>query len=111
MATPKNKAHERPPLASCAGSAAWESVQKSLPEYGKGVLISTKHGDVTAAQREYHKAINELNPAWWGWTPYLSSDNEGYYGFDFDDDEVTHWSPLPEPPNAKVSDSGEAAQG
>jgi hypothetical protein len=88
----------------------WISVKFQLHPEITGVLVATNGGKVTAAMWVHHNAINELNPEHWNWQPYLSSDNEGQYGFDFDDNEdVTHWMKLPNPPNKERRHAGPTA--
>jgi hypothetical protein len=64
----------------------WISVKHRLPEVGVGVLITDGH---VVACGEYR-----------GRNLYWSGHGfRGYeWEFDFDDDDITHWMPLPELP-------------
>lgn len=65
----------------------WIEIKKELPNIGLGVLISDGK-DMASAER--CKSHREDKLAWTGY---------GYGGyeweFDFNEDEVTHWMPLP----------------
>ena len=58
----------------------WISVKERLPKDGVTVLVRTTYGLVAAALHD----------------TYLHEREEGDNSFD--DSEVTHWMPLPEPP-------------
>jgi hypothetical protein len=61
--------------------SAWISVEERLPDDGDSVLIFHKSGDMFTA---WYRTWNE------DWCDYN--------GFLVGEDEVTHWQPLPEPP-------------
>lgn len=68
----------------------WIAIKDKLPEVGVGVLI-TNGVIVTAAQRDtlFDDRIN------WDGHEY-----GGYeWDFDFDENSITHWMSLPDPPN------------
>jgi hypothetical protein len=90
----------------------WISVDEKLPDFETGVLVATVEGKITAAQLFEHRLPDDFKPGpgsgWdsymikraqrgWGWHPYLVSSSEWEW-LEFDDEDVTHWCPLPEPP-------------
>ena len=66
-------------------SNGWISVSERLPEEGVTVLIYTIDGET----KEAH--LSGYLDLW--------SDNEDVYRYD----DITHWIPLPEPPNESAS--------
>lgn len=65
----------------------WVSVKERLPEWDQCVLVVVKGGGMVTAQ--WSKMVED-------WTNY------GWSGYEWDwildDEPVTHWMPLPEPP-------------
>lgn len=82
----------------------WIKVEDGLPDFDMGVLVCTKAGLVTAAMRIELDSKNfccdtEVFRAMkgWGWEPFLVVSSENCW-LPFDDESVTHWMKLPEPP-------------
>lgn len=69
----------------------WISVEDKLPEYGNAVLVYTSSGICIA--HICGKTITGDKPTW--------IETNGDYDFW----NVTHWMPLPEPPDPSLEDS------
>ena len=68
----------------------WINIKHKRPELGIGVLIYLNGGFITVGYR--HKIKEEYFWQLFGDTEMIVNSN----------DEVTHWMPLPEPPNTKL---------
>lgn len=90
----------------------WISVEEKLPDFETGVLVATIDGEITAATRNEYRLPDDFKPGpgsgyssyeiararkGWVWSPYLVSSSEWEW-LDFEDEDVTHWCPLPDPP-------------
>jgi hypothetical protein len=65
----------------------WISIQKKFPEHGIGVLVTD--GDIITCAE-----LTSIKPPSWtghGWVGYE-------WEFGFNEDDITHWMPLPDPP-------------
>lgn len=80
--------------------AEWISTKDRLPEENTPVLICTQWGDVWMASyySECRLAQKLLSPAHWD----IETLRGG--GIDFMAKDVTHWMPLPEPPEGEDND-------
>lgn len=67
----------------------WILVEDKLPEEGIYVLACIRNKDIAIVERQYYQNRN------WYTTP-----SYGCYDVNvkFDNNSVTHWQPLPEPP-------------
>ena len=72
-------------MNSSNNSNGWISVKDRLPEDGVKVLV-VSDGETGASEWQYKRI--------WGWW------HEGGFGWTIGD-TVTHWAPLPKPPEAK----------
>ena len=69
----------------------WISVEDRLPEEGQIVLVHQKDGFIYCAENFAGNVL--MSPGWF-------IDN-----YSWDAKEVTHWMPLPEPPEGKDGDA------
>ncbi|MCK5014263.1 MAG: DUF551 domain-containing protein [Candidatus Omnitrophica bacterium] len=71
----------------------WIDIKKQKPEHEQAVLIAAGHV-VTAA-------IAELSPfsdaIWWDGCHFSGH----RWDWDFDEKDITHWMPMPKPPNVE----------
>jgi hypothetical protein len=79
----------------------WIPVSERLPEMGKTVLIYrvggvNRHSDIEYALRDKRYNTRREDNIW----DWVTSGNQGgrYWGLSVDGSEVTHWMPLPPPP-------------
>lgn len=87
--------HDAPVFAAPLQQAeGWISVKAKLPDTGQKVLVCAGAVGIGG----YSAAFNEFPPCWW------------FTGNDFDEDSVSHWMPLPQPP-AQSQPAGPAAGG
>ncbi len=70
----------------------WIDIKKQLPIHGQKALITD--GKEVAAGEADLKFLDD-GQIWWDGCGYGGDEWE----WDFDIDQVTHWMPLPEPPN------------
>ena len=75
----------------------WISTKESLPDIWVPVIIYSKeHPRPCEAWRAHYP--NKPNETWWS----LSDDGGGAGASSLDNEEVTHWTPLPKPPKDDV---------
>lgn len=75
----------------------WISVNDELPSEETPVLIFWNGNIIVGERRWEHPTFEETFNAFWYW------DDPTDDGQDWERNEVTHWMPLPEAPNAKVT--------
>jgi len=83
----------------------WIAVSESLPELNQPVLVAACDGVITVAQRtkvgEHALLCNaESIKKGWTWFPpenSIAGRDEGAW-LTLDDEDVTHWAELPQPP-------------
>ncbi len=69
----------------------WISIKDKLPEFNIGVLVTNGEVVTAAARGDFFKS-GEIN-----WMSHGGNGPE--FDWDFDERFVTHWMPLPEPPD------------
>lgn len=70
----------------------WISILDKMPEAGKGVLIVLNTGYITVGYRKIKPGGRSHN-----WQMFGDND---CIGVDAENDYITHWMPLPDPPVA-----------
>lgn len=71
----------------------WINIQDRLPDEEVGVLVVTKTGQITVAERVRYGLLDGD----WTWGTHLVNTNDECW-LDFGDEDVTHWAVLPEAP-------------
>ncbi len=85
----------------CENNMEWISVKDRMPEEGKDVLLYGKlehQEDFDIHKAVFHKDVDvndEINKKRYSESQFWEAD----WGYDFD--KVTHWMPLPKPPEEK----------
>ena len=77
-----------------AGQSEWISVEDRLPEKNQQVLIY-EHGRISET---FYVRSHAKNPTHWETLPFMASHG---YPVPSDWQSVTHWQPLPEPPEGE----------
>jgi hypothetical protein len=84
----------------------WISVKDRLPDEGLRVLIYAKDGSRKGCATAY-----QLDGVWWGWIwrdqtePHIDLNDECFEVPHVPTRYITHWMPLPEPPDPEVDEA------
>lgn len=70
-------------IANRFAAGSWISVDDALPEEFENVIVANKRGK-----------IFDIDKAWWNGSGFARCGKPNYY-------KVTHWMPLPKPPEVK----------
>lgn len=84
-------------VASTAGLGAWISTSRQLPSDETPVLIF-RNGEIRVGERRWeYPGFEDTYRAFWYWDD-PNDDGQAWE----DNNDVTHWMPLPEAPNAEL---------